>query len=67
MEWLPIATLLFHYRLYFMVRYCLQNFSQLPGFNNKLRTILFDAIKLVNLEKFLISSNNNIKMFNAYK
>ena len=43
MEWLPIATLLFYYQLYFMVRYCLQNFSQLQVFNNKLRTILFDA------------------------
>ena len=43
MEWLPIATPLFHYRLCFMVRYCVENIKLLRLINHKLRTISFDA------------------------
>ena len=43
MEWLPMATPLFHHQLYFMGRYCVQKFKLLRSINHKLWTISFDA------------------------
>ena len=45
-EWLLRATPLFHHQLYFMIRYCVQNFKILCSIIRKLRwCLIFNAMK----------------------
>ena len=41
MEWLPIATPLFHHQLYYMGQFYVQNFTSLHSIDHKLRTVWF--------------------------
>ena len=66
-EWLPMATPLFHYQLYFMGLILCTKFNVQPITNYGLFCLIFQYNEILPNSKNYNSFNNNSQILNAYK